>query len=100
MKFWLFIIHNLVNRKLNRDLANYEDIVLEYENFRARCGSMNDIKKYTNCKNNIKPLVSNDIKSNITLTYSKYKEISKKQIINLYKSEQIIDPNFVKCSIH
>lgn len=98
LTWWLFVIHNLVNRKLDRNLANFEDVVLQYENYRAKCGSMNDIKKYTQCKANTKPLVSNDVKSDILLTYSKYKDISKKQIEDFYKSEQIIDPHFTKCS--
>ena len=99
LSWWLFIVHNLVNRKLNRNLANFEDIVLQYENYRSRCGSMNDIKKYTQCKTTIKPLVSNDIKDNILLTYSKFKDLSKKQIEELYKSEEIIDPHFTKCQL-
>jgi hypothetical protein len=98
LTFWLFIIHNLVNRKLERDLANFEDVVLKYENYRARCGSMNDIAKYTKCKANIKQLKSSDIQHNILVTYSKYKDISKKQIAEYYKSENIIDPKFIKCS--
>jgi hypothetical protein len=100
LTWWLFIVHNLVNRKLNRDLANFEDVVLEYENYRARCGSMNDIKKYTQCKQYTKPFVSTDIESTVLRTYTKYKEISKLQIADFYKSEQIIDPHFTKCSIN
>ena len=100
LTFWLFIVHNLVNRKLDRDLANFGDIVLQYENYRARCGSMNDIKKYTKCKISVKDLTCNDIDANVLLTYSKYKEISKEQIVNFYKSEQIIDNHFIKCSLN
>ena len=100
LTWWLFIVHNLVNRKLNRNLANFEDVVLEYENYRARCGSMNDIKKYTQCKQNSKPLELQDIESLVTHTYSKYKEISKSQISKFYSSEQIIDPHFTKCSVN
>lgn len=98
LTWWLFIIHNLVNRKLDRTLANFEDVVLQYENYRAKCGSTNDIKKYTQCKLNTKPLVASDVEANVLLTYSKYKNISKKQIEELYKSEEIIDPHFTKCS--
>jgi hypothetical protein len=98
LTFWLFIIHNLVNRKLKRDLANFEDVVLEYENYRARCGDMNDIAKYSKCKNSLKEIKLSDIQNNVLVTYSKYKEISKKQIEDFYKSENIIDPKFIKCS--
>lgn len=99
LTFWLFVVHNIVNRKLNRDLANYEDVVLEYENYRARCGSMDDVKKYTKCKSISKPLVSQDIKENVLSTYLKFKDLAKGQIQELYKSEQIIDPHFTKCSL-
>jgi len=99
LTFWLFVVHNIVNRKLNRDLANYEDVVLEYENYRSRCGSMDNISKYTKCKSISKPLVSDDITENVLSTYSKFKDLAKKQIEELYKSEQIIDPHFTKCSL-
>jgi hypothetical protein len=99
LTWWLFVVHNLVNRKLNRDLANFESVVLEYENYRARCGSMNDMKKYTQCKTTTVPLTPKDIESSVSHTYNKYKEISKSQIEIFYNSEQIIDPHFTKCSI-
>jgi len=99
LTFWLFIIHNLVNRKLKRDLVNFEDVVLQYENYRARCGDMNDVVKYSKCKSDIKEIKLDDIQSNVLITYSKYKEISKKQIEYFYKSENIIDPKFIKCSL-
>jgi hypothetical protein len=99
LTWWLFVVHNLVNRKLNRDLANFEDVVLQYENYRSRCGSMNDIKKYTQCKINLIPLTTKDIVSSVMLTYSQYTEISRSQIEHFYKSEQIIDPHFTKCSL-
>jgi hypothetical protein len=97
LTFWLFIIHNLVNRKLKKDLANFEEIVLEYENYRARCGNMNDIAKFTKCKMEIKPLTISDIQNNVLITYSKYKEISKKQIQEFYNSENNIDPKIINC---
>ncbi len=99
LTFWLFVVHNIVNRKLNRDLANYEDVVLEYENYRARCGSMDDINKYSKCKLITKPFNSNDVAENVLETYSKFKDLAKSQIKQLYKSEQIIDPHFTKCSL-
>lgn len=98
LTFWLFVIHNLVNRKLERDLANFEDVVLTYENYRARCGDMNDIKKYTQCKTSLKPIVSENINSNVIITWTKYKDIAIKQIKNFYNSQNIIDPHFTKCN--
>lgn len=99
LTFWLFIIHNLINRKLKRNLANFEDVVLEYENYRSRCGNMNNIAKFTKCKQEIKKIQKNDIEKSVLITYSKYKEISKKQIEDFYKSENVIDPKIIKCSL-
>lgn len=99
LTFWLFVVHNIVNRKLNRDLANYEDVLLEYENCRARCGSMDQIKKYTKCKSMQKPLTSEDVADTALNTYYKFKDLAKSQIEKLYKSEEIIDPHFTKCSL-
>jgi hypothetical protein len=99
LTFWLFIIHNLVNRKLERSLANFEDIVLEYENNRARCGSMNNIEQYTKCKTALKPLEHKDFEKSINLTFSKYKKIAYDQIEKFYKTAEIIDPHFKKCNL-
>ena len=98
LTWWLFIVHNLVNRKLKRNLSTFSDVVIKYENYRSRCGSVDNIKNYTQCKLSIKPICYDDIKENIFFTYSKYKNISKKQINQLYKSNEIIDPHFTKCS--
>ena len=99
LTFWLFIVHNLVNRKLGHDLENFENVVLQYENFRARCGDMNNIVKFNKCKSELKPLNIIDIQQNVLITYSKYKDISKLQIEEFYKSDNIIDPKFIKCFI-
>lgn len=97
LTYWLFIVHNLVNKKLDRKLVDFEDVIIEFENYRARCGSMNDIKKYTQCKNSLKPITSEDIQENLFIIKSKYREISMKQINEFYKSDKIIDPHFKKC---
>lgn len=98
LTFWLFIVHNLVNLKLNKEMAFFEDIVIKYENFRARCGSMNNIEAYNNCTNELKPIKKSDVENNISLTYTKYKDISKKLIKEFYESIDIIDPNVNICS--
>ena len=98
LTFWFFIVHNLVNLKLNTEMAFFEDIVIKYENFRARCGSMNNVENYTKCKNELKPIVKSDIDNRVSLTYSKYKDISKKLVKEFYESIDIIDPNVNICS--
>jgi hypothetical protein len=76
----------------------FDDIVVKYENFRSRCGSMNDIEAYNKCKKELKPIQKSDIDNNVSITYAKYKDISKKLIQEFYNSKDIIDPNFNKCS--
>jgi len=97
LTFWLFIVHNLVNRKLKKNLENFEDVYIKYENYRARCGNMNNIEQYNKCKSELKEITKTDINDNILIIYSKYKEIAKKQINNFYHSNDIIDPKFIKC---
>ena len=98
LTFWLFIVHNLVNLKLNKNMEFFDDVVVKYENFRARCGSMNDIETYNKCKKELKPIEKSDIDNNVTITYAKYKDISKQLIQEFYNSNDVIDPNFNKCT--
>ena len=92
LTYWLFLVHNLVNRKLEHNLEIFENVILKYENYRARCGSMNETEKYNKCKSQELKITLPDIQKNIMLTYSKYKEISKKHILDLYNSNLSIDP--------
>jgi hypothetical protein len=86
LTFWLFLVHNIVNNKLNKNLETFDNVVLLYENYRARCGNMNDIVKYELCKNNLKKITINDINDNIISTHNKYKKISKNQLKNYYNN--------------
>lgn len=38
LTYWLYVVHNLVNAKLGKSLAKFEDVVIVYERMRARCG--------------------------------------------------------------
>ena len=40
--YWLYRLHNLVNKKIYKDNINFLDIINEYESYRAKCS--NDYK--------------------------------------------------------
>jgi hypothetical protein len=77
--FWLFIIHNLINKKLNYPLQNFKYVMLKYENLRARC----------------KPITvtvtESDVYHDIIYIYKTYHKIARSQLQKLYLSCDIID---------
>jgi hypothetical protein len=97
--FWLFILHNLVNRKLKKKLETFDTMYVRYENLRARCGKIDDIDLYNKCKSELKPITIEDVKDKILKIYSKYNQISKIQIYNYYNSDVINDPKLIKNDI-
>ncbi len=38
--YWLYTIHNLVNEKLFKPSCSFRDVVIKYEQMRAKCGKM------------------------------------------------------------
>ena len=84
LTFWVFLIHNIVNNKLKKQLETFDNVVLLYETYRARCGNMTDIVKYNNCIKNLKKITINDINDDVIATYKKYNKIAKNQIKNYY----------------
>lgn len=97
--YWVFIIHNLVNRKLGKDLESFDNVIYKYENMRSICGKNDGSKKYTDCKNTKYEYTLAASKNKAISICEKYKEISHTQILNYYYSDKIIDPNFAKCSV-
>lgn len=95
LSYWLYIIHNLVNSKLGKEIFNYSDIVKKYEAYRAKCGRMTNENKKEILTCQIKAeKVDDEFVKNITReTLKKYKNITKKCLIDLYNSKD--NPN--KC---
>jgi hypothetical protein len=94
--FWVFTIHNIVNMKLNKKLANFFDVVKYYENMRA---NENDIKcnyKLCVCNNFICCCVkicncskcTNNI-DYVNKTKSKYNNITKKFVEKLIECNEL-----------
>jgi hypothetical protein len=99
LSYWLFIIHNLINRKLNKPLAVFDDVIYKYENMRARCGKKDDSDKYLQCKENLKEFTREEAKNKAIEICAKFYPISYDQIHAYYYSDKILDPKFQKCSV-
>lgn len=97
--YWVFIIHNLVNRKLNKQLLTFDVVIHKYENMRARCGKKDDSEKYLKCRRELQPFTMAEAKIRATEICKRYEEISHQQIHNYYYSDKILDPKFEKCSL-
>jgi hypothetical protein len=93
--FWLFIIHNLINKKLKYPLETFQNVVLKYENLRARCGSIHNNVNYYECIKKLNNITCFDINDNIIHICNKYKIIVKKQLFKLYLSNDVNDPDLL-----
>ena len=86
--YWLFILHNIINLKLGKKLADFKDVVLTYENARARCGNIDtsDMKKIEECQ---QPVLWNvEMEHFVENTYKKYNDITIKKIKKLIKENK------------
>lgn len=95
--YWLFIMHNVVNLKLENKLMNFREIILKYENMRARCGNIDtkNKEKISECQ---KPINWNDeMEEFYLITLKKYEKDTIKKIARLIKSnnerQEIININ-------
>ena len=96
--YWTFVLHNLVNRKLDKSLETFDNVIYKYENRRARCGNKNN-SGYSKCISELTEFSKDDAKIKAKAICKKYDIISHKQIENYYKSKWILDPKYEKCSV-
>lgn len=94
--YWLFIVHNLVNRKLEKALYEFKNFVFDFEQYRARCGSKNDVVKYNECKKNQKEYTREEAKEIAIHIGNKYKLIAEIYLDKYYKSNDFLDPKVHK----
>ena len=77
--FWLYTLHNIINLKLNKKMVDFRDVILKYENLRARCGNIDttDTEKLKECQKKIewnvemKHFYDNTIKKYYNITTDK-----------------------------
>jgi hypothetical protein len=84
--FWLYVIHNMVNLKLNKDTVSFKDVIIKYENLRARCGKVNDKAVLEKCRAELPPIPDSKILELCDKCFFKYQDITAKYIVNLVKS--------------
>jgi hypothetical protein len=83
--YWLYIVHNIVNLKLNNELMSFKDVILKYENNRARCGNI-DTKNTDILLECQKPIEWNDeMEIFYRYTITKYEKNTIKKLAKLLK---------------
>lgn len=97
--FWLYKIHQLVNQKIFKPNANIRDVIIKYENMRAKCGTMkrnnDNNKKYKSCQN--KQHIIDEIHiQNFIQNTQKYQKIIQPLIKKLYSSNENPNKDFLK----
>ena len=83
--YWLFILHNIVNMKLDKPLAHFKDVILKYENMRARCGNIDtsNTEKIKECQ---EPKEWNiEMEHFMNYTFEKYNDMTIKKIARIIK---------------
>lgn len=86
--YWLFTIHNIINLKLENELTSFRDMILKYENTRARCGNI-DTKnkdKLIECQKAI--AWNNEMEDFLQQTINKYETFTIKKIAKLIKENK------------
>jgi len=94
LMYWVFIMHNLVNRKLNKECYTFDKVLYKYENIRSRCGSRDSVG-YAECKKNLKEYSMDEAKYKSIETFNKYKEITNEYLLNYYNSDKLLDHNII-----
>ena len=97
--FWLFMMHNLVNRKLKKPLAILSHVIYEYETKRARCGNKNNKEKYDQCKASLSPYTMDQANASAKRIKNKYRNIAFQHMKSYYNSEYVLDPKYHKCEL-
>ena len=94
VSYWLYRIHQLINEKIFKNNIPFEDVVIKYENMRAKCGKLtrdNDLdKKYKTCQLKTKSIDKIYLNKFITKSES-YKKKIDDMVDKLYKSDE--NPN-------
>jgi len=97
--YWLFIVHNLVNRKLQKPLYTFIDYIYKYEKDRARCGSKNDVEKFNDCMKKLPEFTRLEATQIATECANRYHVIATKLLKDYYKSKDVLDPEFLTESV-
>ena len=95
--YWTFVVHNLVNRKLDKTIETLDNVIYKYENLRARCGKKDDSERYKQCKATLTEYTRDEAKIKAREICLRYKKIFLKQVEKYYNSDKVLDPKFQRC---
>lgn len=84
--FWLYVIHNMVNLKLGKETASFKEVIMKYENLRARCGKVDSKEMLEQCRADLPAIEESKIMSICDACFFKYQDITAKHIVKLVKS--------------
>jgi len=86
--YWFFMMHNLVNLKLGNKVIGFKEVILKYENMRARCGNINtkDKSKVDECQKELK--WNNEMEQFYNNTINKYRDITIKKIVKIIQKNK------------
>ena len=86
--YWLYIIHNLVNLKLGNQIVHFKDVILKYENMRARCGNINTKNKKILAECQQELVWNRKMERFMNETFNKYHEMTIQKIIKIIKNNK------------
>lgn len=89
LTYWLFTLHNLVNHKIYKPKERFKNIVIKYEQYRAKCGKINVTEKhsYTTCQLKYRNIDDNYIKKIVKRAEKKYKKMTDKFLDKFMESK-------------
>jgi hypothetical protein len=91
--FWLYVVHNIVNLKLNKDVVKFSDVVRKYEGLRAQCGKMDDKEKLQQCRANLPPVDEQKVTDFCQRCVEKYEGVTLKNILRMVENG-VLEKNF------
>ena len=94
LTYWLYVIHNIVNQKVCKNMPEFRNIVIEYEKIRAKCGKItaeNQVEIKTCQIKQKESIDDNIIDTFVNKALDNYREKTNKLIIELFEKND--NPN-------
>ena len=87
LTFWLYILHNLVNYKVQKEGCSFKDAVIKYENMRAGCKKIKtEIGEFGSCSVPNKSPSTPEIDAFVLRAYEKYQPKANNHIMSALKT--------------
>lgn len=96
LTYWLFTLHNLVNKKIGKPIISFKECCKIYEGMRAKCGKvMDNAIEYESCVRQVGNVTDDQVRDFVITTECKYETIANKCINNLNNDPD--NPNKEAC---